>query len=278
MSSSSSFPENANAKAVKQTDVAKDEKSSKMTRLIFVHGDKGGVGKSFVAQAIVDVMDSHGESVVVIDADTANPDVSRMFGDEIPSIRTNLRTESGNGWMDVMDFVVSHPGYAIVLNTPAGIGETIKSDIASFSAFLSKQETPVEMELWWVMNIQHDSVNLLNSAYSNYGKFFSRIRVVCNLFFSNGNKDEHGPYLLWNESALKTFLEKKNGMTIYFPGLHARVVKKLFDPEKIMPFSNASDGVLGAALDLSNSERWKLQQWRQEVEELLLPALNVKKI
>lgn len=243
------------------------------TRFIIVHGDKGGVGKSFVAQALADLLAVAGEKVAVIDADTANPDVSRMFADSLPSIRTNVRSENGNGWMDVMDFVTVHAGYTIVMNTPAGIGDSMKNDMASFAEFLSEQDTPVEMELWWVMNIQHDSVNLLNIAYSSYGQYFSSIRVVCNLFFANGDKSDHGPYFLWNESSLKVNIEKKNGMTIFFPALHGRIVKKLFDPEKVMPFSQAADVAIGESLELSTSERWKLQQWMADVKKLFVATL-----
>ena len=260
---------------VAQPSAAKSkEQTVKLTRFIIVHGDKGGVGKSFVAQALADVLAIEGGKVAVIDADTSNPDVSRMFADSMPSIRTDVRSENGNGWMDVMDFVTEHAGFTIVMNTPAGIGDSMKSDMASFATFLSEQETPVEMELWWVMNIQHDSVNLLNMAYSSYGQYFSRIRVVCNLFFANGDKSDHGPYFLWNESPLKANIEKKNGATIYFPGLHGRVVKKLFDPEKIMPFSQAVDAVVGESLDLSSSERWKLQQWMSDVKGLFSSTLT----
>lgn len=246
------------------------------TRLLVVHGDKGGVGKSVVAQALIDYLALANGKVAVIDSDTANPDVSRMFADSVPSIRTNLRNENSNGWMDVVDFVMDHIGYTIVLNTPSGIGEAMKSEMASFATFLANQENPVEMELWWVMNIQHDSVNLLNAAYKNYGQYFSKIRVICNLFFTNGEKSEYGPYFLWHESPLKANIEKKNGSTLYLPALHGRIVAKIYDPEKIMPFSQAVDAVFGEVLELSTSERWKLQQWIADVNDMLSQALNEK--
>ena len=239
-------------------------------RFILVHGDKGGVGKSFVAQAIADYLLDRGERVAVIDADTANPDVSRMFASYVPAAEANVRSE--NGWMDVMDFVLKHRGHTIIMNTPAGIGEFMKQDMASFTEFLRDQDAPIEMELWWTLNLQHDSVNLLAKANDAYGQYFTRIRVVCNLHFAGGNKDHDGPFLLWNESSLKTRMEKANGMTIYFPGLHVRVVQKVFAPDKIMPFSMAQDAALGEAVGLEQSERWKLNKWRSEVKTLMEPA------
>ena len=97
------------------------------TRLIIVHGDKGGVGKSFVSEAIADFLYANTEPLLIIDADTSNPDVSRMFATGVPCMHANLRSE--NGWMEVMDFVLKHPGHTVIMNTPAGVGEHMASDM-----------------------------------------------------------------------------------------------------------------------------------------------------
>lgn len=237
------------------------------TRFIIVHGDKGGVGKSFVAQGLADFLISKNEKVAIIDADTQNPDVSRMFASTLPVALANVRSE--NGWMDVMDFVSKHPGHIIIMNTPAGIGEYMKEDLVSFAQFLKAQELPVELELWWTMNANHDSVNLFSKAYEKYGHHFTRVRVVCNLHFTSGNQQS---FLLWDESPLRTKLEKNGGMTIYFPGLHIRVVTKIIDPIKVMPFSHAVDSAVGEEIGFENSERWKLQKWIADIAELFTPA------
>lgn len=237
-----------------------------ITRIIVIHGDKGGVGKSMVAMAIADYVQGTGAPVAVMDADTQNPDVSRMFDGVIPVAQANLREE--NGWMDLTDFVTQHIGHTIILNTPAGIGEYMKAHLAEFAHYLKSLEVPAEMEMWWTMNVQHDSVNLLNEAYKNYGEHFARIRVVCNLHFANDNASEDGPFLLWFKSTLRTQLEKKGGITIPFPGLHIRVVAKLFAPGNRIPFSQAVDATLGEALDFTASERHKLQFWQVETKKL----------
>jgi NUBPL iron-transfer P-loop NTPase len=257
------------SKAKHSVDQVSDKSRS---RFIVVHGDKGGVGKSFTAQAVVNYLTSKGESVAVIDADTANPDVSRMFEGSLPTAQTNLRSE--NGWMDVVDFVVKYPGQTVVLNTPAGIGDYMKTDVESFSKFLADQDVPTEMELWWVMNVQHDSVNLLNKALKSYGQHFRRIRVVCNLHFANGDSSAQGPFFLWNESELRANIEKKNGMTLFLPGLHLRAVKKIYAPGICMPFTDAADVAAGEKVGLETSERWKLTQWLADVETLLAPAFG----
>lgn len=252
-----------------QTPAKEQQKPQVKTasRVIIVHGDKGGVGKSFVAQAIADYLLSKGSNIAIIEADTANPDVDRMFCKTIPCLKANLRSE--NGWMDVMDFVSNHAGSTFIVNTPAGIGEHMKSDMATFSKYIADFDPSMEMELWWTMNVQHDSVNLFSKAYQEYGQSFARIRVVCNLHFSDGNYE---PFFLWQESPLRTRIENANGMTIRFPGLNLRVVKKMYSPENIMPFADAVDAVSGEKIDLTPSERWKLQTWRKDIDTLMSPA------
>lgn len=244
--------------------------SKKMSRFIVVHGDKGGVGKSFVAQALTNFLVDRKEKVVIIDVDTTNPDVSRMFEDSLTTTQIELR--SNQGWMDVVDFVAKYPGHTVIFNTPGGISGSMKTEIASFAKFLADQDSPIEMELMWVMNIQHDSVNLLQKALNEYGQHFKRICVVCNLHFANGDKSQQGPFFLWNESQLRINIEKKNGMTLFFPGLHLRVVSKLMMPGKIMSFSDAANASLGEEVGLETSERWKLQQWLADIKELFTPA------
>lgn len=237
------------------------------TRFIVIHGDKGGVGKSMVAQALADFLCGQGVGVAIIDADTQNPDVFRMFSGSLPSAQANIRSE--NGWMDLMDFVAANQGRTIIMNTPAGIGEYMKDDLVSFSHFLKSQEIPIEMEMWWVMNANHDSVNLFGKAFDKYGQHFAKVRVVCNLHFSGGNADQ---FVLWQESPLRTRIEKAGGLTIYFPGLHIRVVTKVIDPVKIMPFSDAVDVVLGEELGFQMSERFKLKDWLLMIADRFTPA------
>jgi len=259
------------AKAV----VADQGSSASKMRFIISHGDKGGVGKSVVSGTLTDYLRSNGHKVALIDADTRNPDVYRMFAEKsgIPCMRANLRNE--NGWMDVMDFVTGHPGHHFVMNTPAGIGEHMKRDMDMFSAFLSEENVSIALELWWTLNLAHDSVNLLSDALKNYGQYFSNVRVVCNMFHS-ANDPKH--FLLWDQSPLRTNLEKDNGMTIYFPALHVRIVQKLFDPKNIMPFSDAIDASLGEAVGLSPSENFKLKDWwAREVSGALAPAFAASK-
>jgi hypothetical protein len=206
---------------------------------------------------LIDYLTERGENVVVIEADTSNPDVARMFEKNLPCYHVDLSTE--NGWMDLMDAVIKHAGHTFVMSTPGGAGVHLKKHLPSFVSFLKQHKTPMSMELWWAMNPQHDSVNLLGEAIDNYGEHFAKVRVILNLHFSDNNASS---YFLWEESPLRTRLEKQGAVTLHLEGLHLRVVTKLFDPTRIMPFADAADAALGEKVGLSESERFKLSYWR----------------
>ena len=51
-----------------------------MNKIILVGGGKGGVGKSTVVFAVVDLLLSHGKNVVLVESDDSNPDTHKALG------------------------------------------------------------------------------------------------------------------------------------------------------------------------------------------------------
>lgn len=231
------------------------------TRFVLIHGDKGGVGKSVGASVLADRLMTAGVKVAIIDADTQNPDVLRMFEEaDCPRIALNLRAT--DGWMDAMDFVHKNPGHTFVLSMPAGIGKEMKTEFADFVRFLKtfdKNGLAPELIMWWVINLFPDSVNLLEQALINHAGQFNQVVVVRNNIF--GKPED---FIFWNESPLKSTLEKQGALTVDLPPLHLRIMKKLMDPEKIMPFSAALDPLMSDQIGFLPSEAHKLRTWIME--------------
>jgi Mrp family chromosome partitioning ATPase len=61
-----------------------------------VSGSKGGVGKSIVSMSLIHYLSKRDEKLLLIDADTANPDVGKAYGKLKPS--TSTWTERTDGW------------------------------------------------------------------------------------------------------------------------------------------------------------------------------------
>lgn len=70
----------------------------------FVHGDKGGVGKSFVAASFVDwLIARRGLAPLVVDCDMRNPDIARMFANATTTQTVDLRDHEG--WLELLSLV-----------------------------------------------------------------------------------------------------------------------------------------------------------------------------
>lgn len=229
-------------------------------RMVFGHGDKGGVGKSTTAQVVADQLIRRGVSVAIIDADTRNPDMIRMYkNSDCPRVALNLRNP--DGWMDMMDFIHSKPGHTFVMSLPAGIGESMQDEFRDFVKFLRNFEErgiKVEIVMWWVINLFADSVNLLARALEVHRDDFDKVVVVRNLIFG-----EPRAFVIWNECALRADLERQAGvLTVDLPPLHLRVMTRLMDPASILPFSEAVE--LASSIGFTPAEAHKLRSWVED--------------
>lgn len=227
--------------------------------IIIFHGDKGGVGKSWTASVFTDWLVKRKIPIALVDGDTRNPDVCRMFADAIPTTQANLRAHEG--WMDLTDFMMAKQDEAIVISLPAGIGGDFKREAPRFFDTVSMLGRPVSM--FWVINRLPDSINLLAQAMSVSGDKLHSKFVVKNLFFGDEDK-----FSRWDNSDTRKAFESTGGKTICLSELHERTVDKLFaDNENIMPFSAALvpvQEVGKSAHKLTPSENMELMMWLQE--------------
>ena len=65
--------------------------------LYLVAGSKGGVGKSMVTMALVDLLREQGQNVFLVECDNSNPDVWKAHKDEIRCELVNL--DEAEGWI-----------------------------------------------------------------------------------------------------------------------------------------------------------------------------------
>lgn len=101
--------------------------------IYFSHGDKGGVGKSMAATVIVETLLNRGRRVVIVESDLKMPDVAVRFSGVagVSNIAANLN-RAGDGVNAVAHFVEQiesvGAGADIVVNLPAGAGDTLDAD------------------------------------------------------------------------------------------------------------------------------------------------------
>lgn len=227
--------------------------------IVFFDGDKGGVGKSVVCGAYADWLMMAEKPVVIVDGDSRNPDVGRIFEGVLPICYANLHLH--DGWMDMIDFVHEHHDKTIVISMPAGVGRELKQETTRLNTVANNLS--MRLHLVWVINRTLDSVNLLNSALESWAGQLSSKTVIKNLFFGEPDK-----FRRWEDSRTKTSFVKDGGQVYNFSELHERVMDKLFsDPDKIMPYSSAAAELRdfqNSPHKLTASENIELVTWLEE--------------
>jgi NUBPL iron-transfer P-loop NTPase len=187
-----------------------------MTKPVYmISGSKGGVGKSIVSMAVTHYLLKREEALLLVDADTANPDVGKAYGKAVETAYFNL--DEKEGWMDLANVLGEHFDRTVVINTPARSGEGVKL----YGTLLTESMQDLDRELvtLWVINSQRDSLQLLKEYVDAIQS--GTTHVMRNLY--------HGPerkFELYNSSKIRSVIEAQ-GKTVNFPEVADRISDQL---------------------------------------------------
>lgn len=215
-------------------------------RVIAVGGGKGGVGKSTIALALVDYLQSAGDSIAIVESDNSNPDVFKTYNKlGIECTITNLDDESG--FIRLGSLIESHPHATIVVNTAA----RATKNLIAYSSILADvvAETAHDLIMLWPINRQRDSLELLTDFVEKADGHWSTYAVI-NTYFGSEDK-----FSRFNSSKIKNKLTS----TIVFPELNDLIADKLVDNR--LPIDSGSG--------MSIAEKSALGRYRRDAHNAL---------
>jgi hypothetical protein len=189
--------------------------ATKNPPIYMVGGSKGGVGKSFVTLALVDYLRRMDVNVVLVETDTANPDVMKAVHDEIECASCDL--DDVSGWIDFVNFCDLHRDSAVIVNTAA----RSQTGVAQYGGTLASalDDLARRLVVLWVINRQRDSLELLLKFGATFPDAVTH--VVRNGYFGAPEK-----FALYRESNLRKAIEAQ-GQSLDFPDLADRVADEL---------------------------------------------------
>ncbi|MFV1876154.1 hypothetical protein [Nioella sp.] len=127
-----------------------------MKQIFFVHGDKGGVGKTEVAKRMAAVMLQAGRTVTLVDGDNKNPGLHAAFEHSGLDVqRINVMTAAGR---DALFDVIAEAAGDVLIDLPArgsDVTERLNRDGASedgFSLELLLREIDAELRILFVID------------------------------------------------------------------------------------------------------------------------------
>lgn len=127
-----------------------------MKQIFFVHGDKGGVGKTEVAKRMAAVMLQAGRTVTLVDGDNKNPGLHAAFEHSGLDVqRINVMTVAGR---DALFDVIAEAAGDVLIDLPArgsDVTQRLNRDGASedgFSLELLLREIGAELRILFVID------------------------------------------------------------------------------------------------------------------------------
>ena len=215
-------------------------------------GDKGGTGKSMVAAALIDAFLQRGIEPILVETDTANPDVFKSYGERIQCAALSL--DEADGWIQLINTIDQARGLPVIVNTAARSG----SGVARYGATLRSTLGELDRKLvtLWIINRQRDSLELLADYLEAMPVSAEHLaHVLRNLYFGASEK-----FQLYNGSDLKKRIEVSGGKTLDFPELADRVADQLAT-ERLT--------IQGALNAMPLGHRAELIRWRNEAFKTL---------
>ena len=221
-----------------------------MAKMIcLIGGSKGGVGKSMATMATVDYLQQQGESVLLIESDTSNPDVWKPYKDSADTALINL--DVADGWIELVNTCERNPDSVVVINTAARNGKAVVAHGNILNSALT--ELKRKLVTLWMINTQRDSLELLNEYMTAMPN--ADVHVVRNGHFGKENE-----FVLYNKSSTRASVEERGGKSVTFPELARRVTNDIF----IQRLSIAA-----ALQEMPMGNRAELYRWRYEVKKVL---------
>ena len=223
-------------------------------KIFLIGGSKGGVGKSMVSMAIIDDLQEQGESVLLIESDTSNPDVWKNYGECVETQLLDL--DEADGWIQLVNLCDSKPESVVVINTAARNNQGVSAYGATLNSTLA--ELKRDLVTLWVINRQRDSLELLKEYMDAIPD--SMLHVVRNGYFGEEKKFE-----LYNGSKIRTAVEARGGLSLNFPDLADRVSDDLYSKRL---------SIAKALKELPIGNRAELTRWKTEVKKALEAVIH----
>ena len=226
-----------------------NERKNIMSKPIYlVGGSKGGVGKSMVTMALIDYLQTKGESIFLVETDTSNADVWRTYSGEVKGGEL-IDFEDGDGWMNLIEAANDEKNKesTIVINTKAANNRDVDKYGETLNNML--KEIGRELIVFWVINRQRDSLERLKDFRAVLPN--AVVHIVRNSYFGEERK-----YQLYNTSNIREEVEKSGGKSLTFPDMADLMADNIY-------INRVS--IAKASVNLTIGSRAEIQRWKSLV-------------
>ncbi|MEL6442148.1 MAG: mobilization protein [Cyanobacteria bacterium J06621_8] len=139
-----------------------------------IDGEKGGVGKSFVARTMIQYGLDRNLSFVAVETDRSNPDVAGVYQDVCRFAVFSENEKQADKADRIFELATESP---VIVSLPSQVNRSVKAWIERNKLFELSDEYGVSFCKWFVTNGEYDSVKLFSSSLNAYGDKMTHILV-----------------------------------------------------------------------------------------------------
>ena len=208
-----------------------------MARIHLIDGEKGGVGKSFVARTMIQYGLDRNLPFVAVETDRSNPDVAGVYQDICKYAVFTEDEKQADKADRIFEYAIDKP---VIVSLPSQVHRSLKAWIDRNELLRLGSEYGVSFCKWFVCNGEYDSVKLFISSLNCYENQIPHI-LVRNL----GLCDEWSP--VEEDQSVQKLIKKYQVKVIDFPKLGHK--ERYLINQKRLRFDQAKEykefGVLG---------------------------------
>ena len=212
-----------------------------MKRIVFVTGDKGGVGKSFTSRALLDWYVVNGVSVKAFDTDKTNSTLFRFFNKtkEEKITLDQLDTDDQSALDNFLEEIAAGNNEICMIDCAARTMDKLLLWMKEIAFFELAKEYDIKITLAFVLGPEKDCVAILKDVVGEFGNHVDYVLIK--------NEGKGMVFRVYDESnTRKIVLDELSGKEISIPQLYSKTSLEV--DRMSLPFSMAKEStVLGIA-------------------------------
>jgi len=226
-----------------------------MSRIHFVGGEKGGVGKSVMSRLLAQYYIDRETPFNAFDADASHGAMLKYYADYSEPVDISN--------FESLDRIVEktlHTGKTAIVDLAAQATKPLDQWLDESGVLELAKEAGLELAFWHIMDDGSDSMMLLERLLQTHGN-----RLAYVLVRNHGRGKDFGHF---DKSELATQAEALGARVIDLPGLHAPTMRKIDHiGASFWAAANNRDSSLGPTLGMLERQRVKI--WLNRIYEQL---------
>lgn len=145
-----------------------------MPAINLIDGEKGGVGKSFVAKTMVQYAIDRKIEFTAVETDRSNPDVANIYGAIVKRAILSENEKQAHKADRIFELALEKP---LIVSLPSQVHRPLRTWIENNELLEIGEKHEVSFQKWFVSNGEFDSIKLFIKSVKHYGDKVPHILV-----------------------------------------------------------------------------------------------------